>query len=254
MGRLHLHVNADREFCPSPARLNAVQVAKFLHAMSITGFSRRLVAFIRLGIAVVVSLILFLSGAQALPETRRFEITRNGEPIGTHVIEVNRSGNEFLVSVVTDLTVKVLFVTAYRLQIAASERWANGRLIALNSTSNNNGTRHVVSAVARGPRLEVTVDGKDSIFVDPNVMPNSFWNAEFLRRPIMLDAQDGQVIPVSVRDVGEEDLTINASVIRTRRYTVISRYSQDVWYDDQARLVKAQLVARDGSVIMYRLL
>jgi hypothetical protein len=70
----------------------------------------------------------------------------------------------------------------------------------------------------------------------------------------MLDAQDGQVMPVSVRDVGEEDLTINASVIRTRRYTVISRYSQDVWYDDQARLVKAQLVARDGSVIMYRLL
>jgi hypothetical protein len=70
----------------------------------------------------------------------------------------------------------------------------------------------------------------------------------------MLDAQDGQVMPVSVRDVGEEDLTINSSIIRARRYAVTSRYSQDVWYDDQARLVQAQLVARDGSVIMYRLL
>jgi Family of unknown function (DUF6134) len=195
-----------------------------------------------------------VSGAHALPEIRRFEITRNGEPIGTHVIEVNHSGNEFLVSVVTDLTVKVLFVTAYRLQIASSERWADGRLLALNSTSNNNGTRHVVTAAARGSRLEVTVDGKDSIFVDPNVVPNSLWNAEFLRRPIMLDAQDGQAMPVSVRDVGQEDLTINASVIRARRYTVTGRYSQDVWYDDHARLVQAQLVARDGSVIMYRLL
>jgi hypothetical protein len=219
-------------------------------AMSITGVSRA--AYIRLGVAVVAPLVLFLSGAYALPETRRFEITRNGEPIGTHVIEVNRRGNEFFVSVVTDLTVKVLFLTAYRLQIAANERWANGRLLALNSTSNNNGTRHVVSAAARGSRLEVTVDGKDSIFVDPNVMPNSFWNAEFLKRPIMLDAQDGQVMPVSVRDVGEEDLTINASVIKARHYTVTSRYSQDLWYDDQARLVQAQLVARDGSVIMYR--
>jgi hypothetical protein len=156
--------------------------------------------------------------------------------------------------VVSDLTVKVLFVTAYRLQIASSERWANGRLLALNSTSNNNGTRHVVTAAARGSRLGVTVDGKDSIFVDPNVVPNSLWNAEFLRRPIMLDAQDGQAMPVSVRDVGQEDLTINASVIRARRYTVTGRYSQDVWYDDHARLVQAQLVARDGSVIMYRLL
>lgn len=75
-----------------------------------------------------------------------------------------------------------------------------------------------------------------------------------LRRSIMLDAQDGQVMPVSVRDVGEEVLTINASVIRARRYTVISRYSQDVWYNDQSRLVQARLVARDGSVITYRLL
>ena len=224
------------------------------HARSIIGLRRQFATCIGLGAAVAASLILFGSGAQALPEIRRFEITRNGEPIGTHVIEVNRSGNEFLVSVVTDLTVTVLFVTAYRLQIASSERWANGRLLALNSMSNNNGTRHVVSAAARGSGLEVTVDGKDSIFVDPNVMPNSFWNAEFLRRPIMLDAQDGQVMPVSVRDVGEEDLTINASVIKARRYTVTSRYSQDVWYDDRARLVQAQLVARDGSVIMYRLL
>ena len=240
--------------CPRPVRLSsiAIQVANESSAMSITGLSRQLAADIRLGVAVIAPLVLFLSGTHALSETRRFEITRNGEPIGTHVIEVNRSGNEFFVSVVTDLTVKVLFVTAYRLQIAANERWANGRLLALNSTSNNNGTRHVVSAAARGSKLEVTVDGKDSIFVDPNVMPNSFWNAEFLRRPIMLDAQDGQVMPVSVRDVGEEDLTINASVIRVRRYTVTSRYSQDVWYDDQARLVQAQLVARDGSVIMYR--
>lgn len=69
----------------------------------------------------------------------------------------------------------------------------------------------------------------------------------------MLDAQDGQVMPVSLRDVGEEDLTINSRIIRARRYTVTSRYSQDVWYDDHARLVQAQLVARDGSVIMYRL-
>ena len=124
-------------------------------AMSITGLSRQLAAYIRLGVAVVAPLVLCLSGAHALPETRRFEITRNGEPIGTHVIEVNRSGNEFFVSVVTDLTVKVLFVTAYRLQIAANERWANGRLLALNSTSNNNGTRHVVSAAAQRPILSV---------------------------------------------------------------------------------------------------
>jgi Family of unknown function (DUF6134) len=236
--------------CPRPVRLSsiAIQVANESSAMSITGLSRQLAADIRLGVAVIAPLVLFLSGTHALPETRRFEITRNGEPIGTHVIGVTAAEMSF--SFLWSPTLRSKFYSSR--PIVCRSR-ANGRLLALNSTSNNNGTRHVVSAAARGSKLEVTVDGKDSIFVDPNVMPNSFWNAEFLRRPIMLDAQDGQVMPVSVRDVGEEDLTINASVIRARRYTVTSRYSQDVWYDDQA-LVQAQLVARDGSVIMYRLL
>jgi hypothetical protein len=89
------------------------------NARSIVGLRRQLATCIRLGAAVAAQLILFVNGAQALPEIRRFEITRDGEPVGTHVIEVNHSGKEFLVSVVTDLTVKVLFVTAYRLQIAS---------------------------------------------------------------------------------------------------------------------------------------
>jgi uncharacterized protein DUF6134 len=201
--------------------------------------------------AAVVVLVLFSAGAQASTETTRFAITRNGEQIGVHLIEVNRSGQEISVAIVTDLTVKVLFVTAYRLQLTASERWVNGRLVALSSRSDNNGTRHFVSVAAKGFSLEVKVDGKVTL-IDPNIMPASFWNPELLGRPIMLDAQDGQIMPVSVRDGGEEDLTINGRIVKAHRYTINSRYSQDVWYDDQARLVQAKLVASDGSVIMYR--
>jgi hypothetical protein len=56
----------------------------------------------------------------------------------------------------------------------------------------------------------------------------------------MLDAQDGQAMPVSVRDVGQEDLTINASVIRARRYTVTGRYSQE-------RLVRRSCASRAST-------
>lgn len=201
--------------------------------------------------AAMFALVLFGAGAQASTETTRFAITRNGEQIGIHLIEVNRSGQEISVAVVTDLTVKVLFVTAYRLQLTASERWVDGRLVALSSRSDNNGTRHFVSVAAKGSSLEVKVDGKATL-IDPNIMPASFWNPELLGRPVMLDAQDGQIMPVSVRDGGEEDLTINGRIVKAHRYTINSRYSQDVWYDDQARLVQAKLVASDGSVIMYR--
>lgn len=203
-------------------------------------------------IGAVIVLILFGAGAQASIETRRFAITRNGQQIGTHVIEVNRNGQEILVAVDTNLTVKVLFIAAYHLKITISERWVNGRLVALNSTSDDNGTRHFISAAPTGSSLEVKVDGKTTI-IDANIMTTSFWNAEFLGRPIMLDAQNGQIMPVSVRDDGEEELAINARIIKARHYTINGRYSQEVWYDDQAGLVQARLVASDGSVIMYRL-
>lgn len=204
--------------------------------------------------AVLVLILLFGGSAQASTDTRRFVITRNGKEIGRHVIEVDRSGQETSVAIVTDLTVKVLFVTAYHLRLTASERWVNGRLVALNSTCDNNGTRHFVTAAAKGASLEVKVDGKAAILVDANIMPDSFWNAALLGRSVMLDAQDGQIISVAVRDDGEEDLTIGSRIVKAHRYTVNGRYSQDVWYDDRRRLVQAKLIASDGSVIMYRLL
>lgn len=203
--------------------------------------------------AAIIGIILGGGAAQASPETIRFAITRNGEQIGTHAIEINRSGKETSVSVSTDLTVKVLFVTAYRLQQTESERWQDGKLVALNSTCDNNGARHTVSAVAKGSGLELKVDGKATV-VDSNILPGSFWNPELLKRPTMLDTKDGQLMQVSVRDGGEEEVTVNNRAVKAHHYTINSRYSQDVWYDDQARLVQAKLVASDGSVIMYRLL
>jgi len=204
----------------------------------------------RLAIAII-GVVLLGGGAQASPETLRFVITRNSEQIGTHTIAINRSGKEISVSLSTNLTVKILFVTAYRLQHNETERWIDGKLLTLNSTSDDNGTRHTVSAAAKGTGLEVKVDGKATV-VDANIMPASFWNPELLKRPVMLDTKDGQIMPVSVRDGGEEDVKVDARTVRARRYTIDSRYSQDVWFDDQGHLVQAKLVASDGSVIMYR--
>ena len=193
----------------------------------------------------------FAAGPNAAAETMRYAITRNGEPIGTYAVEINRTGPETSVAVVTDLAVRVMFITAYRLQHTENERWVNGRLVALSSESDDNGTRHSVSATAKGPSLALTVDGKTTL-VDPNVMLENFWNPELLGRPVMLNTQDGQITPVSVNDGGIEDVTVNAQVARAHRYTINSRYSQDVWYDDQARLVQVKFRASDGSVIMYQ--
>jgi hypothetical protein len=201
-------------------------------------------------IAGIVGVLLL--GGQACGETFRFAITRNGDQIGTHSIDLNRAGTETSVSIATDLAVKVLFVTAYRFQHVASEHWVGGRLVALNSTTDNNGTRHQVAVAMKTSGLEVEADGKAAARLDRNILPASLWNPEVLRRPVMLDTQDGQVLPLSVVDQGSEDLPIDARTVKAHHYTMKSKYSQEVWYDEQQHLVQVRLIGPDGSVILYK--
>jgi hypothetical protein len=189
--------------------------------------------------------------AHTPPETMRFAIMRNGEQIGTHAIEISRSGPETNVRLTTDLMVKVLFITAYRLQHSATERWVNGKLLAFDSTTDNNGVRHKVSATRDPSGLEVEADGKTSR-VDQSVLPASLWNPELMRRKAALDTQDGQVDPISVTDDGMEDLSLGARTLKTHHYEIKGRYSQDVWYDERGRLVQVKLIGSDGSVISYK--
>jgi len=185
------------------------------------------------------------------PETMRFAIMRNGEQIGTHAIEISRAGAETNVRITTDLVVKVLFVTAYRLQHSATERWVNGQLVAFDSTTDNNGVRHKVSAIRGASGLEMQVDGKTSR-MDQNVLPASLWNPELMRRKTAFDTQDGQVDAISVTDNGTEDLSFGARVLKARHYEMKGRYSQDIWYDERGRLVQMKLIGSDGSVISYK--
>jgi hypothetical protein len=189
--------------------------------------------------------------AQVPAGTLRYAILRNNDQIGTHTIEINRAGPETNVRVNTDLTVTVLFVTAYRLQHSATERWVKDQLVAFNSTTDNNGTRHKVTAVGGASGLEVNVDGNTSK-VDKNVVPESLWNPEMLKRKTAFNTLDGQVETVTVTDGGIEELSIDGRAIKAHHYAIKGKFSQDVWYDERGRLVKVKLIGSDGSVISYK--
>ncbi|MFZ0838222.1 MAG: DUF6134 family protein [Xanthobacteraceae bacterium] len=200
-----------------------------------------------------LGVLLLGMATQASAETIRFAIVRNGEQIGTHVVEINRAGPETSVKIATDLDVKVLFVTAYRLQHRATEKWVEGRLVAMSSNTDNNGTRHRVSVSETPAGMEIHADGKSSK-ADNSLVPGSLWNLELLHRKVMLDAQDGQILPLAVVDHGSQQVTVKSRVVKAHHYTLKSKWVQDVWYDDQDRLVKASLIASDGSEVLYQLL
>lgn len=114
-------------------------------------------------LALLAALPLPFTAAQAAsPEKLEFTVVRNGSEIGTHTVSVVSSGPETRVDVATNIAVKVAFVTVYRFVHEAKELWNGDRLVALNSITNDDGTKPKLVVQANGGNLSVNGDGKQA--------------------------------------------------------------------------------------------
>jgi hypothetical protein len=184
--------------------------------------------------------------------TTNYAVTRNGDPIGAATVRLLRDGRQTVAVVATDVQVKIAEITVYRFEQRETEHWADGRLLAMTSVTDDNGTVHRVSAQSRGNALSVDADGRVST-VNPAVIPVSLWNASLVNKTVALDPQSGRLTPVSVVDHGEERLVLQGRPTVAHHYSITTDFAQEVWYDQQHRLVKAELHASDGSDIEYKL-
>ena len=114
--------------------------------------------------------------------------------------------------------------------------------------TDDNGSIHRVSATRSGDKLAVNADGKISQ-VDPAMMPANLWNVSLVRMTAALDPKDGSVMPVSVVDRGKEQLVVQGRALTAHRYSIKTTIPQEVWYDENQRLLKVELRGSDGSTI-----
>lgn len=184
-------------------------------------------------------------------ETRSFAILRNGEQIGTNSISLRREGSDTVVEISTSIAVKIAFITLYRFDQTETERWADGRLISMHSTTNDDGTTHRVSADLKGKELSITADGKTRR-TPSSLMPSSLWNPELARQTAALSTVDGSLMRIAVADRGDEDLSVSGHRVAARHYSLRGVYPEDVWYDERGDLVRVELRAADGSTILYQ--
>jgi hypothetical protein len=187
------------------------------------------------------------------PETSKFAINREGSQIGTVTIEVTHNGAETLVKAVTHIQVKIAFYTAYRFEQAYSERWVNNKLVALTSTTDDNGTAYKVDVAPKGTGLAIEANGKISQ-VDANMFPFTLWNAALVKQTSVFDLQKGAVMKISVADGGMDSIPVLGKKTKAHRYSISGPFAQDVWYDEKGGFVQSMLVGPDGSKIHYRMI
>ncbi|MCI0735683.1 MAG: DUF6134 family protein [Beijerinckiaceae bacterium] len=181
-----------------------------------------------------------------------FDIVRGSDKIGTDTVDIERQNDTTTVKIKTDLSVKVMFIEAYRYEHSCDEIWKNGQLISFKSRTNDNGTKHSVDVTATADKLKMQVDGK-KIELPKTAAPLSLWSKDVINRFDAFEPDTGKRLSIKVTDLGPESVTINGVTRETQHYkiadTLDGEFARDLWFDGDI-LVRTKIIGSDNSVII----
>lgn len=203
---------------------------------------------------LAAAMALFANAASAsdpAPQRLEFEVTRNGQPFGRHVITVSGAGDALRSQSSVSLRAGVGPVTVFRYEQTCAETWSGARLTALECSTLKDGRRLQVSGSVRGGQLVVAGANGDQAF-PAEALPTSWWRRPPSNITSMLDTETGAPMPVRVTNYGWESIDVGGRSIRAERIRVQGAIAVDLWYDDRGRWVSCRFTAR-GQTIQYQL-
>ena len=193
--------------------------------------------------AIFGALLLSIMSFDALAATKNLEYTvlRDGNEIGTHAFVIETKGADTNVTVTTNIQIKKLFITFYKFTHESRETWKNGQLIALSSTTDDDGIAKAVSVKAENGKITINaqVQGHDRRQYAPaNAIPASLWNAETVKQSMIVNTLDGQMMKVKIERVGTEDVTASGTTVVANHYKLTGELTRDLWYNSAGDLVR----------------
>lgn len=179
----------------------------------------------------------------------RFDVERNGDVVGQHVVTFSRTDQGVKVNVRADIDVSVLFIPAYRFKFQSHELWRDGALLSMDASTNDDGDYVTVKAQRDAIGLHVTSTVGE--YEAPSLLPMSHWNAALLKGGVILNTMTGELVDLKVQDVGFDTVTTRNGPLRARHYIYSGDLTGDIWYDSDGRWVRLRFAAKDGSIIDY---
>lgn len=174
-----------------------------------------------------------------------FDIMRKGKNIGSHEVWFEDKDGLLHVDAKTKIRVKFLFFNAFKFDYHSTEIWDEGKLISMNSFTNDNGNE---SEVVLG-----SIENNKQTDYDAEIFTTNHWNPNVLGSTQVLNTITGKTNNVQIANVGWDMVPTVAGEIEATHHT----YQGDLrdissWYDEKWRWVGLSFKGRDGSVISYQ--
>jgi hypothetical protein len=180
-----------------------------------------------------------------------FNVFLDDRPIGYHSYQLEKSGNEYRLSIKAELDVKLLFLSVYTYIHKNNEVWDGQCLTSLSSTTNDNGDREYVTLQRLANEVFIKTKQETKI-TDECVRSFAYWNPELLSTDRLLNAQNGQLIDVTFSHVGKEEVDLNGHDVVSDRYRLRGENIEiDLWYSATMEWLALQSVTEDGYLLRY---
>lgn len=187
-----------------------------------------------------------------LPDSAlKFKLVREGSEIGRHQVTFTPAQDNLTVTTNIDIVVKMGFITLYRFGQQVVERWVGGQFGSADVTTNDDGTKLMVSVQRDGDHLLIDSSKRGRLNAPANAMLATYWNRAVMDGPI-IGTQDGRVLAPHVTARDWEPVSVApGKQIDARHYVLTGDLEVDLWYDHDDRWRALQLKGPDNSLIRY---
>ena len=189
-------------------------------------------------LAAGVGLLVPSAALAAVPPRLSFAVFRNGTKVGEHVI--NFSGDDDARTLTTDvnMVVKVGPVPVYKYKHTAVEKWAGGKFVSVDTTTNGNGK--ITKASARSMGGYVAITGPTGASRGPaDAAPLSHWNQASFGRPLF-NQQEGKMLKVT------------CTKVKPGHWQIRGEAEIDDFYDANGNWLALRGKLEDGSRLEYK--
>lgn len=188
--------------------------------------------------------------AEPLPPDLDFDVFRGDVPIGRHSVSFRREGDRLVAEIEIELTVSFGFIDLFRYRHTNREVWRDGKLVSIETATDDNGRLYRVSGVATPAGLHVRA-GEREFTAPHDILPTSYWRPETTARRRFLDTQYGRLIELEIDETGRDQFTVDGLTIAADRYAVGGDLAMTLWYSDTGRWLGVSFAAR-GAEVRYR--
>jgi hypothetical protein len=211
---------------------------------------------IRLFAISTLSLLLLLQSLRAAEkEERSFAVIVDGKSMGTATMTFESKDKIDQFTMVVEAKGRV-FLTSFHYKHKSAEFWSQGKLVAIESTTYDDGKQTTLSGKASEKGITLTVNKKEKAG-RADVVTSSGWRLpaglKSGQKIVTLDTEDGSETTVTVEDLGPAVAKLDGKEIPARKNKLSGKGVDDEWwFDGNGRPVRQNL-KWDGQKVTLEL-